>query len=147
MCESMSRLRINSSARDPIPAAPTPKKTANTTICKISFFAMASKMLTGKICLTNSGRLRLLLFNPVLAAISGKVNSTPMPGCKIFTITKPSNRETKDIEINHAKVFKPTRPIVEASPILAIPTTKVANTNGAIIILIKRKNTSVKMEI
>ena len=40
----------------------------------------------------------------------------------------------------------PMRPTVLISPILAIPTTKVENTKGAIIILIRRKKISVKAE-
>ena len=146
MCESMSKLRINSSARSPKLPAATPKNIANTTICNISFVPSASKILFGKICTTKSCKLNLVLVSPVVAVNSGIGKLTPTPGVNKFTINRPSNREIVDILKNQAKVFNPTRPIVEAFPIREIPTTRVLKTNGAIIILIKRKKISVKIE-
>jgi hypothetical protein len=40
----------------PTPAQPTPKKIENTTICRISFFAMPSAMLIGTRWVTKSAR-------------------------------------------------------------------------------------------
>ncbi|MNN76253.1 hypothetical protein D3C81_1926170 [compost metagenome] len=71
----------------------------------------------------------------------------PAPGWKMLTITKPSAIDTREAQINRKKVLENIRPSVLASPILAIPTTSVEITNGAIIIFTIRKNIVVKIEI
>ena len=47
---------------------------------------------------------------------------------------------------NQSRALPPTRPTAFKSPSLAIPTTSVQNTSGAIIILISRKKISLKIE-
>ena len=41
--------------------------------------------------------------------------------------------------MNHTIDFRPMRPTVPMSPILAMPTARVANTSGPMIILIRRR--------
>ena len=48
--------------------------------------------------------------------------------------------------MNQPRVLIPTRPMEEASPIWAMPTTRVENTSGAMIIRISRRKMSVMME-
>jgi hypothetical protein len=55
--------------------------------------------------------------------------------------------EMNAAQMNKNSVLEKTRPKVLASPIFAIPTTSVEMINGAIIILIKRRKISVKIEI
>ncbi len=49
--------------------------------------------------------------------------------------------------MNHPSDLTKTRPTEEASPMCAIPTTRVENTSGPISILIRRRNTSEMIEI
>ena len=42
--------------------------------------------------------------------------------------------------MNQPSALPPTRPTVAMSPILPMPTTRVENTSGAMIILIRRRN-------
>ena len=44
--------------------------------------------------------------------------------------------------MNHASAFAPMRPTVFASPVPAMPATTVANTSGAMIILMSRRKMS-----
>jgi len=46
----------------------------------------------------------------------------------------PSNKEAREAEINQRRALPPTLPTDFRSPNLAIPTTSVENTRGAIII-------------
>src|SRR3546814_14038681 len=48
--------------------------------------------------------------------------------------------------MNQPIVFAPTRPIAAASSICAIPATRVAKTSGAMIILMRRRKRSVRIE-
>ena len=61
-------------------------------------------------------------------------------------MTKPISSETKEAPMNQPMVFTPTRPMAALSSIWAMPTTRVENTSGAMIILIRRRKTSVKIE-
>ena len=45
--------------------------------------------------------------------------------------------------MNHTIAFPPTRPMVAVSPRRIMPTVRVLNTNGAMTILINRRNRSV----
>ncbi|MNC37055.1 hypothetical protein D3C75_856060 [compost metagenome] len=47
--------------------------------------------------------------------------------------------------MNQPRVLAPMRPTVRVSPILAMPTTRVVNTRGAMIILMRRRKMSVSM--
>ena len=76
-------------------------------------------------------------------SVVGGVSVMPAPGCSRCTISNPSNSDRNDIVRNQPSVLAPTRPTDLPSPILAIPTASVANTSGAITILIMRRKTSV----
>ena len=58
----------------------------------------------------------------------------PIPGSSTFTQKRPMSKEINEAEKNQAIAFPPMRPTALMSPNLAIPTTKVVNTKGAIII-------------
>ena len=118
-----------------------PNKTENTTNCKISFVAIASTTLRGTTCSTNFDRENPFDFSnkSFTPAISVLEISAPTPGLKIFTKIKPRLREIKDAVINQSMALPPTLPTVFISPNLAMPTTKVAKTIGAIIICTMRK--------
>ena len=54
--------------------------------------------------------------------------------------------ETKLAPMNQPSALAPTRPSAAVSPIWAIPTTRVERTSGAMIILIRWRNTVVRIE-
>ena len=117
-------------------AKATPNKIEKITICKISLVAKASNKLFGITCFTNSSNENPFEFSNNSEALEASSNLivVPFPGSKKFTKTIPNNKEIKEAEINQAIAFPPTRPTIFISPIFAIPTTKVENTKGAIII-------------
>ena len=84
---------------------------------------------------------------PVGAVVSGTANSSPTPGCNRVTMTRPRLREKSEAIMNQPSVLKPMRPTVLLSPILAMPTVRVVNTSGAMIILMRRRKISVSMVI
>ena len=49
--------------------------------------------------------------------------------------------------MNQVMAFAPMRPTALVSPICATPTTRVENTSGAMIILIRRRKMSVSSEM
>ena len=51
--------------------------------------------------------------------------------------------ETSEARMNQPMVLTPTRPMLAASPMWAMPATRVVNTRGAMIILISRRKASV----
>ena len=57
----------------------------------------------------------------------------------------PSVSETKVARMNQQSDRMPTRPSAAMSPMCAIPATRVENTRGAMIILIRRRNSAVTM--
>lgn len=97
---------------------------------------MASNMLFGNTCSTKLITLKdcVLPIKSFTPELSPTVKSNPSPGFKIFTKTKPINKLIKEADKNQSKALPPTLPTVLRSPNLAIPTTNVVNTNGAIII-------------
>ena len=58
----------------------------------------------------------------------------------------PSSSDTSDAVMNHSSAFAPMRPTAPASPMPVMPATTVANTSGAMIILISRRKTSERIE-
>ena len=78
-----------------------------------------------------------------LAPASGAGSARPAPGAIQVTITRPSTSDIREAHTNQPSVRSPTRPSRLASPMCAIPTESVANTSGAMIILIRRRNKSV----
>ena len=61
-------------------------------------------------------------------------------------MTRPRVSDTSDASMNQPSVLTPTRPMAAESPIWAMPPTRVANTSGAMIILIRRRKMSVMMD-
>jgi hypothetical protein len=59
---------------------------------------------------------------------------------------KPSVKDNNEAVKNQASDLKNMRPTADASPMCAIPTTKVEKTRGAMIILIKVKKISDSIE-
>ncbi|MCY1421053.1 hypothetical protein D9M71_366960 [compost metagenome] len=70
----------------------------------------------------------------------------PAPGSNRLTSAIPIANEMAEAQTNQAMARKPMRPTERELPMLAIPPTSVANTSGAMIILIKRRKISVTME-
>ena len=118
----------------------TAKNTANTTICRISFCAIASAIEVGIRWVRNFSNENADTGNPVDCALSGSVPGKLAPGCSRLTMTRPSSSETNDALTNQPMVLAKIRPSLEPEPIWAMPPTSVANTNGAMIILIRRRN-------
>ena len=123
-------------------AAPsaTEKNTANTTICRISFCAIASAIEVGIRWVRNFSIENADTGRPVEAALSGRVPGKLAPGCSKLTITRPSSSDTNEALTNQPMVFAKIRPSRAPLPIWAMPPTRVANTKGAMIILIRRRN-------
>ena len=127
----------------PSDAPAIPKNIENTTICRISLLAIASVMLVGMVWVRKPFRLIPLTASPVSTDSFGIARFRPAPGCSRVTITSPTRMERIDEVINHTMALPPTRPMVAVSPRRIIPTVRVLKTNGAITILIRRRNTSV----
>ena len=118
----------------------TEKNTAKTTICRISFCAIASAIEVGIRWVRNFSIENADTGNPVDCALSGRVPGKFAPGCSRLTMTRPSSSETNDALTNQPMVLAKMRPSLEPPPIWAMPPTRVANTSGAMIILIRRRN-------
>ena len=127
-------------ARSGIAPSATAKNTANTTICRISFCAIASAIEVGTRWIRNFSNEKADTGRPVDCALSGSVPGKLAPGCSRLTITRPSRSETKEALTNQPMVFAKMRPSREPEPMWAMPPTSVANTSGAMIILIRRRN-------
>ena len=69
------------------------------------------------------------------------------PGRNRFTRIRPSVSDRREAMMNQPSALTPMRPTSAASPILAMPTTSVENTSGAMIILIRRRNRVVISDI
>ena len=147
MCDSSSTHCTTLRARSPSAAAATPNIRENTTICRISLRAIASKAEVGTRCatksLSESDEARTL----ALAPTSGRGRFRLLPGCRRFTSTRPSSSDTKEAQTNHSIALAPIRPTDLVSPMWATPTTRVENTSGAMIILIRRRKMSLKSEM
>ena len=100
---------------------------------------MASKTLLGMVCAIKPCSDSALDSTPEVAFAAGNGKCIAFPGSKIPTKIKPRVSEITDAKINQPSALPPTRPTVAISPILAMPTTNVEKTKGAMIILIKRK--------
>ncbi len=143
MCDVLSKALTTGLTVSPIAAAANPKKIEKITICNISLVAIASKILLGTIC-----SMKFSKDNVVVLAVTSEaaVKSTlerfnPTPGCKIFTKNIPNNNEMNEAVKNQPKAFPPILPTALISPSFAIPTTKVVNTKGEIIICTNRMKT------
>ncbi|MOA21939.1 hypothetical protein D3C78_1424610 [compost metagenome] len=132
---------LNFSPRD---APPIPKNIENTTICRISLLAIAPAMLVGMVCDRNAFSDIPLTASPVSTDSKGIARFRPLPGCSSVTMNNPTRMESTEELINHTIALPPTRPMVEVSPSLMIPTVRVLNTRGAITILMRRRKISVR---
>src|SRR6266513_2402062 len=118
-------------ARSGMAPSATAKNTANTTICRISFCAIASAIEVGIRCVRNFSIENADTGRPVDCALSGSVPGKLAPGCSRFTMTRPSSSETKEALTNQPMVLAKMRPSLAPEPIWAMPPTRVANTSGA----------------
>ncbi|MCY1544303.1 hypothetical protein D9M68_801780 [compost metagenome] len=120
-----------------------PKNSENTRICRISLVDMASTMLRGNTCVRKALSVKSPVFRPEEALTSGSVMFRCAPGWKILTSNSPSSSEMAEALMNQIMARMPMRPTALASLMLARPVTRVANTKGAMIILIMRRKMSV----
>jgi hypothetical protein len=104
--------------------------------------AIASTALLGTRWVTNSFSDIAVALTLVVAVASGSGMFRLSPGRSRLTITMPSSSDTSEALTNHAMAFSPMRPIALVSPMCATPTTRVQNTSGAMIILIRRRKMS-----
>ena len=136
-------------ARAPTAAAAVPKNTENTTICRISLRAMPSTIEVGTRWVMKSFIVRPVVVMPASVPTGGimPAANSASPGRNRFTRIRPSDSEMSEAMKNQPSALTPMRPTSLASPILAMPTTRVANTSGAMIILIRRRNSVVINDI
>ena len=127
-------------------AIANPKKHENTRICRISLVAIAWKKLAGKTCAMNSRRPSPPVFRLVAMSFSGSGRPRSSPGWNRLAKNMPSSRDTSEAVMNHPSALPPMRPTAFASPMPVMPATTVANTSGAMIILISRRKTSERIE-
>ncbi len=138
----MSKTLITCFPGSPIWPVATPKKSAKTTICRISFLAIASTTLVGETWCKNSLSDSPPPDRAEAVSFWGSGRCIAMPGLSRFTSIIPSIRLTRDAQTNQSNVFAPIRPTDLTSPSFATPTTSVKNTSGATIILISLRKTS-----
>ena len=124
-------------ARSPIAAQATPKKIENTTICRISLSTIGRTAESGKTCLMKPSSVMACASMPELTPLA--TLWTPTPGSNRLTRTRPSASDTSEALTNHSIALPPTRPTVPASDMWPMPTTRVENTSGPMIILIRRR--------
>ncbi len=127
-------------------AIANPKKHENTRICRISLVAIASKKLRGNTWAMNSRRLSPPVLRFVAMSFSGSGRPRSRPGWNRFAKNMPSSSDTSEAVMNHSSALPPMRPTALASPMPVMPATTVANTSGAMIILISRRKTSERIE-
>ena len=108
--------------------------------------AIASTIEAGTRWVMKSLRLNAAFSSPLPAVVGGSARPMPTPGWSRLTSTSPSDSEIRLAKMNQASARPPTRPSAVTSPMWAMPTTKVENTNGAMIILISRRNSAVTIE-
>ncbi|MNJ68042.1 hypothetical protein D3C77_642570 [compost metagenome] len=92
-------------------------------------------------------RVKAEVCSEVVASASGSGRAKCCPGWRMLAIIKPTANDRSDAVMNHSIALPKTRPTAPASPIWAMPTTRVENTKGPISILISRRNTSETIEI
>ena len=141
ICSASARM---AGARSDVAAMAVPTKIENTTICRISLSARALTIEVGTRWATKSLRVRLAALTEADAA-SGLGRASPTPGLSRCTISRPMVSDTIEAAMNQPMVLTPTRPMEALSSMWAMPTTRVENTSGPMIILISRRNTSVRM--
>ncbi len=129
-------------ARSSIAAMAVPTKIENTTICRISLLAMASTIERGKTWVMKSFRVKAVAVTPLGGSVAATM-CMPRPGWIRLTSSAPRISETTEAIRNQPMVLTPTRPMAAESSMWAMPTTRVENTSGAMIIRISRRKMSV----
>ena len=104
---------------------------------------MASTIDVGTRWVTKPLSVKASVLAAVGAAAAAVSRCSPAPGCSRWTIIRPTNSETTEAPMNQVMVLTPMRPTEAASSMWAMPATRVVNTSGAMIILIRRRKTSV----
>ncbi|MCY1456377.1 hypothetical protein D9M71_735950 [compost metagenome] len=106
---------------------------------------MASAMLRGNTWLMNVLRLKspALTVTALAACAWGRLRLRSAPGWNRLTSSIPRARENTEALTNHSIERRPMRPTEAELPRLLMPATSVANTSGAMIILIMRRKMSV----
>ena len=118
-----------------------PKNTENTTTCRMSPVAIASKMDVGNRWIRISHPVCGLVASEATAAAPSAGSEMPAPGWNQFTRPRPRNSATVVASSKKMSAFTAMRPIAFMSPVPAMPMTSVENSNGAMIILIIRRKT------
>ena len=132
-------------ARSPIAAQATPKKIENTTICRISLSTIGRIAESGKTCLMKPSSVMACASMPELTPLT--TLWTPTPGSNRLTRIRPRASDTSEALTNHSMALPPTRPTAPASDMWPMPTTRVENTSGAMIILIRRRKIMLPIEM
>jgi hypothetical protein len=130
----------------PTAVSAMPKKTEKITIGSTSFLAIASMIETGTRWTKKSWSEKGGFTMPLASVTGGKGRPRPTPGWNRLTNRRPSESETRLASTNQPIDRAPIRPSAEVSPICAMPATSVPKINGAMIILIRRRKMSVRIE-
>ncbi len=138
--------RSKGAPRSPRAPRPTPANSENTTICKISLLASASKIERGTRWVMKVFNAKSPVATTVGVAAVGSASSRPTPGRISCTMTIPRTSDMRLAPMNHRIVRVPMRPNEVLLPMCATPATSVENTSGAMIIRIKRRKMSVTTE-
>ncbi|KKJ07875.1 hypothetical protein XF14_07410 [Burkholderia gladioli] len=112
----------------------------------MSLRAIASSRLVGKACVSTSFRLSPAVLSPATLSPAPAARCRPAPGCSALAKASPISSDTKEAHRNHSTVRRPIRPTSRPPSMPASPDTRVANTSGAMIILISRRKMSVRIE-
>jgi hypothetical protein len=108
---------------------------------------MASANDLGTRWLTKSFSVNLAVARFAELPMSGSGRPRLWPGWSRLASTRPSTSDTSEAMMNQLIDFTNTRPTDAASPMCAMPTTSVEKTSGPISILIRRRNTSERIEM
>ncbi|MNU75588.1 hypothetical protein D3C71_651220 [compost metagenome] len=120
--------------------SPMPNSRAKTMTGRISFCAAAVKTLDGtrsrkkSPARTESGALLTIEAAPLRPCSSNcwaSAGSTPSPGRKTLTMTRPMMTAMAEMKTVNSRLFVPARPSVFRSPISATPTTSAENSSGS----------------
>ncbi len=109
--------------------------------------AIASANDFGTMWLTKSLSVNLEVARLADAPMSGSGRPRFLPGSSRLAMIRPRISETSEAVTNQPSALPKTRPTDFASPMCAMPTTRVENTSGPISILIRRRKTSDMIEM
>jgi hypothetical protein len=103
---------------------------------------MASTTEVGMLCRRMSQGPFWPAARPATAVVDPIGVASPSPGLNRFTRTRLTTKATAVVIWKYTIAFAPIRPVVFKSPLAPMPTTRVENRSGAMIILIRRRNAS-----